>query len=48
MVNRQTCAISHTNMVRTPVCIRGQVEVVQIIREVVSSPYIRVPAIIGR
>jgi hypothetical protein len=37
MIYRQTCTVSHTNLVKTRVCIRGDGEVVQVMSEVVSG-----------
>jgi hypothetical protein len=37
IVDRQTYTISHTDLIRTCVCIRGQVEVVQVMSKVVRS-----------
>jgi hypothetical protein len=37
MIDRQTCTVSHTNLIRTRIRIRGDGEVVQVMSEVVSG-----------
>jgi hypothetical protein len=46
IMDRQTFTISHLDLVRTRVSIRGQSEVGQVMSEMVSSLGIRIPAII--
>jgi hypothetical protein len=46
IMDRQTFTISHPDLVKTCVSIRGQREVVQVMSEMVSSSGIRIPAVI--
>jgi hypothetical protein len=45
-MDRQTFTISHLDLVRTRVSIKGQSEFGQVMSEVISSPGIRIQAII--